>query len=71
MADSQRDKGAGLGWAILVVWNDGTEEYLHEGMGVKTARFHSREAAQQQRDFMWIGMEGECQSISVIRHPGI
>jgi hypothetical protein len=55
-------------WAVLVVWLDGEEEYLHPGTSGDVAIFPSRERAQEQRDFMWIGMEGECQSINVVRY---
>jgi hypothetical protein len=56
-------------FAILVVWADGTEEYLKEG--VETARFTSRERAEKQRDFMKIGMDGDedVESISVVKYP--
>ena len=57
------------GWAVLVVWLDGEEEYLHPGMSDDVAVFRTQEEAQHQRDFMWIGMEGECQSINVMRYP--
>ncbi len=57
------------GWAVLVVWEDGEEEYLHPGIGDDVAIFRTREEAQEKRDFMWIGMEGECQSINVVRYP--
>jgi hypothetical protein len=58
-----------MSWAILVVWNDGEEEYLHEGLGTQAARFSSRIEAQRQADFMKIGMSDETQSISVVRFP--
>lgn len=53
-------------WSILVVWNDGTEEYVKRGAEV--ARFTKRQA-QEQKEFMLMGMDGDCQSINVVRAP--
>lgn len=59
-----------MAYAILVVWNDGEEEYLHEGIGKRTAVFPTRESARGQVEFMKMGMSDECQSISVVvYHP--
>ena len=56
-------------YAVLVIWKTGEEEYLHQGLGSKTARFVSRAAAQRQADFMKMGMEEEVQSINVVQLP--
>ena len=56
-------------WAILVIWNDGEKEYLHEGVGTSPAKFSSRSEACRQKEFMEIGMDGECQSINVVPYP--
>lgn len=58
-----------MSWAVLVTWLDGEEEYLHEGMGDKTARFTTKLAAKEQRDFMMIGMSDEVESIEIVRSP--
>lgn len=50
-------------YAILVVWNDCTEEHVMQGDHV--AVFHNRREAQEQRDFIAEGIEGH-QSISVV-----
>jgi len=57
------------GFAVLVVWNDGDEEYLKDGMSTKPARFTSRQQAKEQADFMKMGMDDECQSINVVPYP--
>lgn len=49
---------------ILVVWKDGSSEWLKEGS--RRAVFHGCKAATQQRDFMLIGMEGDVQGINVV-----
>lgn len=56
-------------WAVLVIWEDGTEEYLKAGVSGSVARFHSREAANDQADFVRMGIEDECQSVSVVNYP--
>lgn len=58
------------GFAVLVVWSDGGEEYLSEGLSERPARFPNRRDAEHQRDFMRIGMADECESISVVEYPG-
>lgn len=56
-------------FAILVVQDDGEEDYLCEGMGDTPTRFFSRKSAEEFRDFMKIGMEGDVQSINVVPYP--
>lgn len=57
-------------WALLVVWRDGTEEYVKEGLGTSVAQF-TRAEAVAQKDFLMMGMDqNECQSINVVRAPG-
>lgn len=56
-------------FAILVIWSDGEEEYLHQGLGTTPAMFTSKQHAREQADFMRIGMEGDCQSINVVPYP--
>ena len=53
-------------WAIKVVWSDGEEEYLKEG--IRVAIFSSRSRAHEQADFMKIGMD-DVQSIAVVKAP--
>lgn len=51
-------------YKVLVVWNDGEEEYLAQGD--KDAEFATKKEADDMVAFMKIGMEG-CQSINVVR----
>lgn len=56
-------------FAILVVWTNGEEGYLMEGNRIAT--FHSRSRADEQVDFMRMGMDlDDVQSISVVTRPG-
>jgi len=54
-------------FAVLVIWKDGEEEYLREGSRV--AVFSARSRAEDQADFMRMGMEDEVQSINVVKAP--
>jgi hypothetical protein len=54
-----------MAFKVLVVWNDGDEEYLAQG--ARDAIFTSRHKAEEQAKFMRMGMSDECQSISVVR----
>lgn len=56
-------------WAILVIWQDGDEEYLKQGMSAIPAKFSNRNDAIEQTKFMKIGMEGEVQSINIVPYP--
>jgi hypothetical protein len=38
-------------------------------MGDRPTKFPSRAAAERQRDFMKIGMEGDVQSINIVPYP--
>ncbi len=59
-----------MNWAILVVWSNGEEEYVKQGIGTEVARFTKAEAVEQ-REFLWMGMEGDpdVQSVNVVRYP--
>ena len=52
-------------YRILVVWHDGSEEFLKEGLSDIPARFSSRRAAEAQQEFLAIGLES-AQSINVV-----
>jgi hypothetical protein len=56
-------------YAIKVIDEDGNEQWLCDGLGNVVAKFPSRSAAQRQVEFMKIGMEGDVQSINVVRYP--
>lgn len=56
-------------YAILVVQRDGDEDYICDGLGNTPSKFPSRAAAQRQRDFMMIGMDGDVQSINIVKYP--
>jgi hypothetical protein len=58
-----------IGFAVLVIWEDGEEEYLKEGTSTRPARFSSRKHAKEQAEFMKMGMDGEYQSINVVPYP--
>jgi hypothetical protein len=51
------------------VQKSGSEIYLCEGLGSTPAKFPSRGAAERQKQFMLIGMEGDVQSINVVKYP--
>jgi hypothetical protein len=55
-------------YAIKVVQKNGDEVYLRESNGAITG-FPSYAAAMRQAEFMRIGMEGDVQSINVVKYP--
>lgn len=60
-------------YAIKVIWQGGTEDYVKEGLGPDAcvATFANRREANRQRDFMAMGFdEDEIQSINVVEAPG-
>lgn len=58
-------------YAILVVWDNGSTDYLRLGHHADgTVAGFTKRAAEEQRDFMLQGMEDEVESISVVRYPG-
>jgi hypothetical protein len=59
------------GFALLVIGLDGEEAYLCNGMGDTPTRFFSKREAQSQKDFLWIGMEGDVQSINIVPYPKV
>ena len=56
-------------WMILVVWNDGEEEYVADASG-KAAQFTSRSAAEETAGLAGMGLDGEVQSINVVIRRG-
>lgn len=56
-------------FAILVVWLDGSQEYLKEGTKAsnRTATFASAVEAQYWKDFLLQDISDEIQSCSVVR----
>lgn len=55
-------------YAVKVVWDDGSEEYLKEGAA--PAIFPAKSEAQEMAEFMRRGMYGdEIQSINVVPAP--
>lgn len=59
-----------MAFAIKVIWMDGEEEYVKAGTGTTPARFFNRKAAEEQADFMEMGMDDdEYQSINVVPYP--
>lgn len=59
-----------MNYAVLVIWKDGSEEYLKEGLGAIPAKFSSKTAANGQVKFMKMGMD-DFQSINVVRYPSL
>jgi len=57
------------GYAIKVVQKNGDEDFLCEGLGNRIVRFPSYAAAYHYMDFMRIGMEGDVQSINIVKYP--
>jgi hypothetical protein len=56
-------------YAIKVVQDDGEEDFLCDGLGNVPTHFPSRAAAQRQVDFMKLGMDGDVQSINIVKYP--
>jgi hypothetical protein len=58
-------------YAIKVIQKNGREDYLRDGVSAngRITGFPSYAAAMRQHDFMRIGMEGEVQSINVVKYP--
>jgi hypothetical protein len=56
-------------YAIKVIRKNGGEGYLYGFGEERPVKFPSRAAALKQVDFMKIGMEGEVQSINVVKYP--
>ena len=57
-------------FAIKVIWADGEEEYLKHGTRNVPARFFNKRKANEQVEFMRMGMDdGECQSINGVAYP--
>jgi hypothetical protein len=56
-------------YAIKVIQKNGDEEYLRAWALGEITRFPSYAAAMKQHDFLKIGMEGEVQSINVVKYP--
>jgi len=56
-------------YAILVVQDNGDEDYLCDGVGDVATRFVTRARAQEMRDFMAIGMAGDVESIDIVPYP--
>jgi len=56
--------------AIKVIWADGEEEFLKEGGSHTPFAYSSRKKAEEQVEFMKIGMDkDEFQSINVVPYP--
>ena len=56
-------------YAIKVIQKNGDEDFLCDGLGNTPTRFPSCAAAMRQYDFLKIGMEGDVQSINVVKYP--
>lgn len=58
-----------MDYAIKVVQKNGDEDFLCGGLTNHPKRFPSYAAAYHQVDFMKIGMEGDVQSINIVKYP--
>jgi hypothetical protein len=56
-------------YAIKVIQKNGDEDFLCDGLGDTPTRFPSYAAAMRQYDFLKVGMEGDVQSINVVKYP--
>ena len=57
-------------YRIKVIWKNGEEEFVQEGLRPgRYAIFTSRASAQQQADFLKMGIGCDAQSINVVRGP--
>ena len=54
-------------YSVLVVWKDGTEEYVCEGTGNRPVVYHNRRAAQEAKEFILFGDDQYIQSVNVVR----
>ena len=59
---------AAVRWAVLVVHLNGSTEFVKAGAGDRIATFSKRDA-KEHAGFMREGMEGDVQSINVVRAP--
>ena len=55
-------------YAILVVWLDGDQEYVKDGLSQDVATFTTKAKAQKKADFMARIGEDEARSISVVKY---
>jgi len=58
-----------MDYAIKVVQKNGEEDFLCDGLSDRPTRFPSYAAAYHQRDFLKIGMQGDVQSINIVKYP--
>ena len=56
-------------YAIKVVQKNGDEDFLCDGLGTVPTRFPSYSAAYRYVDFLKVGMEGDVQSINIVKYP--
>ena len=57
-------------YRIKVIWKNGEQEYVQAGVKPgQDAIFTSHRAAQEQADFLKIGISDEVQSVNVVRGP--
>lgn len=62
--------GVNQKYAIKVIWLDGQEEFVREGIaGGRISLYSNIKIAKAQRDFMLEGMEEDVQSINVVPYP--
>lgn len=57
------------GFAILVIWKNGEEEYVKQGLSYTPARFSSRARANERKRFLEMGADDDIQSINLVPYP--
>jgi hypothetical protein len=56
-------------YAIKCIDHDGEEEYVMANRGTRIAAFTSKLAAQEQANFLKMGVADQYQSINVVAYP--
>jgi len=58
-----------MAYAVKVIWNNGKEELVQLGCrNSQPAIFPSKRRAQEQADFLKMGISDEVQSINVVKY---
>lgn len=60
----------GRGWALLVTFDNGEQDYVCDGNGDRISRFRTKDDAEQQASFLRDGLD-EGDRIHVIRYPSL
>ena len=58
-----------MSYAILVIDKEGNEEYVCDGLGDRPSCFLTKRLAEEQAEFLGMGIADEVQSINVVQYP--